>query len=104
MIYLPTSPEIGGPMLAAYIAADPDRAAIFDLIQAKLEPAGRLGDDARFYVAGRPQRRAVLRGILLCLGEKLPAWTKDNARAEQANRAFAKRYRANLTEAANSDG
>ena len=88
MIYLPQSPRQGGPMLAAYIAADPHRLAIFNQIAARLGPAGLLGDRARFWTCQRPQRRAVLRGILLCLHEVLPNWTKDNAASKAENHEF----------------
>ena len=80
-------------MLAAYIAAEPDRRVIFDHIQERLEPAGRVGDHARYYIVQRPQRRAVFRGILLCLHECLPAWSKDNAGAAAENRAFTDAHR-----------
>lgn len=94
MIYIPTTPAAGGPMLAAYIAAEPDRRVIFDHIQERLEPTGRVGDHARYYIVQRPQRRAVFRGILLCLRECLPAWSKDNAGAAAENRAFTEEHRA----------
>ena len=93
MIYLPSSPAIGGTMLAAYIAAEPHRQAISNQIVARLEPAGRVGPHARYYIVQRPERRAVFRGILLSLGSKLPEWSKDNHRASQRNRAFMDRHR-----------
>lgn len=80
-------------MLAAYIAAEPDRRAIFNRIRERLEPTGRVGDHARFYIVQGPDRRAVFRGILLCLGGRLPAWSKDNREAAADNHRFSEVHR-----------
>lgn len=88
MIYLPSSPAIGGTRLAAYIAADPARSAIFDQIVARLGPVGRVGDEARLYIIDRPERRAVFRGILISLAMLLPEWSKEHAAARRRNRQF----------------
>ena len=94
MIYLPSSPAAGGPMLAAYIAADPHRTAIYEEILARLETAGGLGPRARFWICQRPERRAVLRGVLIALKEKLPPWSKDCRASAEENGAFLQTYQA----------
>ena len=94
MIYLPLSLEAGGAMLAAYIAADPARSIVYAAIRERLEPAGKVGDTARYYVVGNAFRRAVFRGILIAVGAKVPDWAKDNQQARADNQAFAETSRA----------
>jgi hypothetical protein len=80
-------------MLAGYIAADPIRRQIFDNIRFRLDPASRVGDLARFYVVRCARRRAVLRGILLTTGQRLPDWVKETPAAAEANQQFVADHR-----------
>ncbi len=88
MIYLPITPAGGGAVLAAYLRADPSRALVAANICARLESLGRVGDNARFYIIRSAFRRAVFRGMLVALRDKLPSWARETAQAAADNRAF----------------
>ena len=92
-LYIPISPETGGAMLDAYIAADPSRRPVFDNIKLRLEEAGGLGTIARYYVTRCAHRRAVLRGILITTQQRIPGWLCEDASAAHRNRRFILHHR-----------
>lgn len=92
MLNIPQSPT-EGTLLAAYLAADNSRCPVFDNLIDRLTPDGRVGIIARYYVSRCAHRRAVYRGILLALGEKLPEWAKETPKASAMNRVFVTKYR-----------
>lgn len=93
MIYLPSSPEIGGPKLAAYLAA-PRRRAVFDNIRSRLGPVGRVDDLARYYIVSDDYRQRIFRKILLACRCRVPAWARMTDDATELNRAFMEAYEA----------
>lgn len=97
-IIFPRTPEDGGSNLAALLAADPGRRAVFKNIAFRLEPDGRLGDRARFYVASAPFRRATLRSVLSATGQHIPTWAREGRAAERQNADFITAYRESYTD------
>ena len=93
MTYIPSSPDAGGPYLAAYIAADPRRNRVFDNINARLGPAGKVEALARYYIVRNAYRREVFRGILIATRCKIPIWARESFASAEANRAFIADYR-----------
>jgi hypothetical protein len=94
MIDLPFNPDdLGDSILARYLRADPRRVFVMQTICGLLDEDGRVGDRCRFYVVRSAYRRAVLRGILIAEGIKLPSWAYENREAAAANRDFVQRYR-----------
>ena len=93
MTYLPSSPEIGGPKLAAYVAADPRRRAVFDNIRSRLGPAGKVEALARYYIVRCEYRREVFREILLACRCRLPCWARRSHAAAEMNKVFVEEYR-----------
>ena len=98
MIYLPSSPEIGGPTLVSYLAADPRRRAEFDNITARLGPLGKVENTTRFYVVQSPFRRQVFRRSLAAVHEEIPLWAMEGAHAAGANRQFIDGYDAEVAD------
>ena len=93
MTYLPSSPEIGGPKLVAYLNANQNRRAVFDNIQSRLATMGRVDDLARYYIVRSEYRREVFRGILAACRCRIPGWAKECRTASELNRKFIVDYR-----------
>lgn len=93
MLNFPRSPNTGGERLCAYLAADPDRDAVYDNIANRLRSDGRFGVIARYYTIRCGFRRAVFRGVLIATGQSIPSWANETLNAAEQNRIFVARYR-----------
>ena len=76
-------------MLAAYLRGNPHRLPVLQAIMDRLDDDGAVGDTARYYIIASHFRRAVLRGVLIALGFKLPSWSMETAEAHAVNASFA---------------
>ncbi|ANY21152.1 hypothetical protein A6F68_02658 [Tsuneonella dongtanensis] len=88
MNYLPSTPDIGGANLAAYLGAIPTAWRYYIISAPALALPGSVGDHARYYIVSRHQRREVFRGILRATHQRIPLWAKDCLASVVENRDF----------------
>jgi hypothetical protein len=67
-------------------------------ILARLDPDGRVGIIARYYIVRSDFRRATFRGIVIAAGLPLPDWAQSTRLAASVNRAFVLDHRAEYNE------
>lgn len=81
-------------LLREYLAGRNDRAEVLDAICNRLNAQGRITDETRAHVTDprRPFRRMVLRGAMIALGLRLPAWLYESDETHAANREWRAQY------------
>ena len=77
-------------LLAEYLSGRKDRAQTLGGVCRRLDPEGRISDTTRAHVVDnrRPFRRMVLRGAMIALGLRLPAWLYETPEVWAANRTW----------------